>query len=87
MVTAAATLTLGATPEPAAAIFAAAGLLLPHLERGERVDAAVLRAAMETAFGASDTAGAWDWKTAYDACEAATVLFLRKYGHTLFRKA
>ena len=35
---------------------------------------------MESAFGASDAAGAWDWKTAYDACEAATVLFLRKFG-------
>ncbi|WP_324778755.1 strawberry notch-like NTP hydrolase domain-containing protein [Thiobacillus sedimenti] len=65
----------------------AARLLLPHLEQGHRVDAAVLRAAMEQAFGASDTSGAWDWKTAYDACEAATVLFLRKYGKPLFRKA
>jgi hypothetical protein len=42
---------------------------------------------MEAAFGASDASGAWDWKTAYDACEAATVLFLRKYGKALFRKA
>ena len=42
---------------------------------------------METAFGASDAAGAWDWKTAYDACEAATVLFLRKYGKALLRKS
>ena len=42
---------------------------------------------MEQAFGASDAAGAWDWKTAYDACEAATVLFLRRYGKPLFRKA
>jgi len=65
----------------------AARLLLPHLEQGHRVDAAILRAAMEQAFGASDTSGAWDWKTAYDACEAATVLFLRKYGKPLFRKA
>ena len=84
--TAAAPLPLGSNPEPAA-ILAAAGQLLPHLERGERVDAAALRAAMETAFGASDATGAWDWKTAYDACEAATVLFLRKYGRALFRKA
>ena len=83
---AAATLRPGLNPEPATAIFAAADLLLPHLEHGEYVDAAVLRAAMETAFDASDAAGAWDWKTAYDACEAATVLFLRKYGHALFRK-
>jgi protein strawberry notch len=65
----------------------AARLLLPHLEQGHRVDAIILRAAMEQAFGASDTSGAWDWKTAYDACEAATVLFLRKYGKALFRKA
>ncbi|WLB84513.1 strawberry notch family protein [Bradyrhizobium elkanii] len=84
---AAALLPLGPNPEPAGAIFTAAGLLLPHLERGERVDAAALRAVMETAFGASDATGAWDWKTAYDACEAATVLFLRKYGRALFRKA
>jgi predicted RNA methylase len=68
-------------------ILEAARLLLPDLERGRRIDAGVLRSAMETAFGASDAAGAWDWKTAYDACEAATVLFLRKYGKALFRKA
>jgi predicted RNA methylase len=73
--------------ETAACIFAAAGLLLPHLERGQRVDAATLRGAMEAAFGASDTTGAWNWKTAYDACEAATVLLLRKYRKALFRKA
>ncbi|GGF11812.1 methylase [Aliidongia dinghuensis] len=74
-------------PDTAGAIIAAAERLLPHLERGQRVDAAILRAAMEAAFGASDASGAWDWKTAYDACEAATVLFLRKYGKALFRKA
>ncbi|MER8569703.1 strawberry notch family protein [Mesorhizobium sp. M0924] len=71
----------------AGAIFAAAGQLLPRLERGECIDAPKLRSAMEAAFGASDAAGAWDWKQAYDACEAATVLFLRKYGKALFRKA
>ena len=63
---AAGNLPLASGQESSAAIFAAAGLLLPHLERGERVDAATLRAAMENAFGASDTSGAWDWKTAYD---------------------
>ena len=72
---------------PAAAILAAAGHLLPDLEQGRAIDAAILRSAMEQAFGASDATGAWDWKTAYDACEAATVLFLRKYGKQLFRKA
>ena len=62
------------------AIFLAAERLLPDLERGHRVDAAVLRAAMEHAFGGSDADGAWIWKLAYDACEAAQVLFLRKFG-------
>ena len=74
-------------PDAPSAIIVAAQRLLPYLERGQCVDAAILRAAMEAAFGASDASGAWDWKTAYDACEAATVLFLRKYGKALFRKA
>ena len=42
---------------------------------------------MEVAFGASDATGVWDWKAAYEACEVATVLFLRKYGKALFRKS
>ena len=84
--------TLPATPlaapgDSAAAVHAAALLILPHLERGARVDAVALRSAMETTFGGSDATGLWDWKTAYEACEVATVLFLRKYGKALFRKA
>ena len=70
-----------------AGILAAAQTLLIMLERGQRVDGTQLRSAMETAFGVSDTSGAWDWKAAYEACEVATVLFLRKYGQALFRKA
>ncbi|WCM27348.1 strawberry notch family protein [Sphingomonas sp. QA11] len=77
---------IAASPS-AAAILAAAHHLLPHLERGQPVDAATLRGAMEAAFGASDASGAWDWKTAYEACEAATVLFMRKYGKAVFRKS
>jgi len=42
---------------------------------------------MEAAFVASDATGAWNWKTAYDACEAATVLFLRRYGAAMRAKA
>jgi predicted RNA methylase len=61
--------------------------LLLHLERGQRIDAPVLRTAMESAFGASDADGKWDWKTAYDACEAATVLFLRKFGPAMRARA
>ena len=77
----------GAPADPSAGIAAAAHLLLPHLERGSRIDAVALRAAMEHAFGGSDAAGAWDWKTAYDACEAATVLFMRKFGPAIRARA
>lgn len=65
----------------------AAELLFAHLSRGKRIDAVLLRGAMEQAFGASDATGAWDWKAAYDACEAATVLFLRKFGPIMRAKA
>ena len=68
-------------------VFAAATILLTHLEHGQRIDAAVLRSAMEQSFGASDATGAWDWKLAYEATEAATVLFLRRHGPALIRKA
>jgi predicted RNA methylase len=69
------------------ALAQAARLLLPDLERGRRIEAAMLRAAMEAAFGASDATGTWGWKSAYDACEAATVLFLRKFAPALRTKA
>jgi len=77
----------GAPADPSAGIVAAAHVLLAHLERGHRIDAVILRAAMEHAFGGSDAAGAWDWKTAYDACEAATVLFMRKFGPVIRARA
>jgi hypothetical protein len=35
----------------------------------------------------SDAEGAWDWKTAYDACEAAQVLFLRRFGPAMRARA
>jgi predicted RNA methylase len=77
-----------ATAAAASTIAHAARLLLSDLERGRRIDAAgILRSAMERAAGASDAAGAWHWKAAYEACEAATVLFLRKHGHSMFASA
>src|ERR1700677_5140631 len=82
-----ASLSLAAIADPASAIAGAAGRILPHLERGQRVDAGIIRAAMEAAFGASDAAGAWDWKSAYEACEGATVLFLRKFGLAMHSRA
>jgi predicted RNA methylase len=74
-------------PPIADRIFAAGTILLTHLEHGQRIDAAVLRCAMEQSFGASDATGAWDWKLAYEATEAVTVLFLRRHGPALMRKA
>ena len=80
-------LPLAPAADPSPRIAQAARFLLPHLARGARIDAATLRGAMDAAFGASDASGAWDWKTAYDACEAATVLFLRKFGPAIRAKA
>jgi predicted RNA methylase len=80
-------LPIRATAVVASAVVKAARQLLTDLERGRRVDAAVLRNAMQAAFTASDATGAWNWKTAYDACEAATVLFLRRYGAAMRAKA
>src|SRR5262245_44338742 len=68
------------TPARVTALIHAARPLLPALERGRPIDAAAVRAAMEHAVGASDSEGGWDWKSAYDASEAAALLFLRKYG-------
>jgi predicted RNA methylase len=72
---------------PASALFHAAGHLLPDLERGRVVDARTLRAAMGQAFGGTDAEGAWNWKDAYEACEAAQVLFLRKFGPAMRARA
>ena len=73
-------------PKPAA-LLAAAADLLPHLEAGRVLDAATLRHAMIAAFGASDAAGAWVWKDAYEAAEAAMALFLRRWGRAMRREA
>ena len=67
------------------ALFAAARTLLPALEAGKPLDAATLRDAMTEAFGASDAAGGWVWKDAYEAAEAACVLFLQRYGRGMRR--
>ena len=73
--------------DAAAALLAAAERLLPALERGRAIDAGTLRAAMTAAFGGSDAEGAWSWKLAYDAGEAAQVLFLRRFGPAMRARA
>ncbi|KAB6717124.1 methylase, partial [Roseobacter sp. TSBP12] len=61
--------------------------LVPVFEAGRSIDAAALRAAMEGAFGASDTSGAWVWKDAYEAAEVAQILMLSRYGALMQRQA
>ena len=74
-------------PTKPAALFRAANGLLPVLEAGQALDAATLRRAMSTAFGATDAEGAWVWKDAYEAAEAALVLFLQRYARLMRREA
>ena len=69
------------------ALIAAARTLLAVLEAGRPLDAATLRDAMTRAFGASDAQGAWLWKDAYEAAEAAAVLFLQRYGRAMRNRA
>jgi hypothetical protein len=56
----------------ARALLTAVTSLLPLLEMGRPVESACLREAMTAAFGGTDAEGAWDWKSAYDACEGCT---------------
>ncbi len=74
-------------PSVAEALFTAATTLLPVLEAGRPLDAATLRDAMTRAFGATDAEGAWVWKDAYEAVEAAVVLFVRRHGRAMRRHA
>ncbi len=76
-----------ARPVAGDALFAAARALLPVLEAGKSLDAATLRETMTDAFGGSDAAGAWVWKDAYEAAEAATVLFMQRYGNPMHGNA
>ena len=66
--------------QTAASIIAAAHDLLGHLAGGRRIDTSAIRTAVQSAFGASDASGVWDWKTAYEAVEVAQLLFMRRYG-------
>ena len=76
-----------AAPSKPAALLTASRTLLPVLEAGRTLDACSLRQAMTAAFGASDADGAWVWKDAYEAAEAALVLFIQRYGRAMRREA
>src|SRR3990167_5570399 len=75
------------TPSISARVHAVAASLQPDLAQGFQIDVLRLRLEIERAFDGSDAAGAWDWKLAYEACEAALVLFLRKFGRALLARA
>lgn len=47
--------------------------LVVHLAKRRVVDGPALPAAMESALGASDAQGVWNWKDAYETVEAAQV--------------
>ena len=74
-------------PAKPRALLAAAAALLPRLEAGQALDAPTLRTVLTRAFGGSDAQGAWVWKDAYEAAEAALVLFLKRWGRTMRREA
>ena len=73
--------------ETAQRIFSAGAALLRHLEAGRAIDARALRDAMTAAFGGTDADGAWLWKQAYEAAEAATTLLLRRFGPAMIAQA
>ena len=79
--------TASAHGEKPARLLAAARILLGTLQAGHRLSATVLRVALTRAFGGTDSQGAWAWKDAYDAAEAAVVLFVRRYGMAMRREA
>ena len=74
-------------PDGSSALLDAARSLLPTLEAGRPLDASTLRNTMTRARGASDAEGAWVWKDAYEAAEAAVVLFVQRYGRAMRRRA
>ena len=76
-----------APPDKVAGLFHAATLLAQLLGQGRALDSRALRSAMEAAFGGTDAEGAWVWKDAYEALEAAQVLFLRKFGSAMRTRA
>ncbi len=73
--------------DTAQAIHRTATQLLPFLEQGKPMSTAVLRATMADSFGGTDTQGFWVWKDAYEALEAAQVLFLRRFGAAIMSQS
>ncbi|TIU30572.1 MAG: methylase/helicase, partial [Mesorhizobium sp.] len=75
------------TIDTAQAIHQAAAQLLPFLEQGIPITTAELRTTMTDSFGGTDAQGFWVWKDAYEALEAAQVLFLRRFGAAILSRS
>ena len=75
------------SPDRAAALFSAAQTLTQVLARGEALATDLLRNALIDAFGDTDANGTWAWRDAYEASEAAVILFLHRFAQAMRRKA
>ncbi|MBN9039192.1 MAG: strawberry notch family protein [Rhizobiales bacterium] len=73
--------------DTARAIHQAAASLLPFLEQGKPITTAAQRASMTESFGGTDAQGFWVWKNAYEALEAAQVLFLHRFGPAILSRS
>ncbi|MBB6414069.1 strawberry notch family protein [Mesorhizobium sangaii] len=73
--------------DTAQAIHQAATQLLPFLEQGNAITTSALRIAMTDSFGGTDAQGFWVWKDAYEALEAAQVLFIQKFGPAILSRS
>ena len=74
--------------EPGRAVAEAARNLVPVLEAGRRLAASVVTAALDDAWRRLDPGGrSWNSKLCYDAAEAATVLFLRRWAGGMRERA
>ncbi|OYX34564.1 MAG: methylase [Brevundimonas subvibrioides] len=71
--------------DPAANVLAAARVLAVPLARSRPLDRRRVADVMTTAFGGTDADGAWCWRDAYDAIEAATVLQVRRLAPQIAR--
>jgi hypothetical protein len=60
---------------------------LPFLEQGNPITTAALGTAMTDSFGGTDAQGFWVWKDAYEALEAAQILFLRRFGPAILSRS
>ncbi|MCY4378060.1 MAG: hypothetical protein OXC31_30230, partial [Spirochaetaceae bacterium] len=74
--------------EPGSAVAEAARNLVAVLEAGRRLAASVVTTAVHDAWRRIDPAGrSWNSKLCYDAAEAATVLFLGRWGPSMREQA